>query len=84
MMANYTIVTNTTATCNSIEQCVMNMCDLSLNPAVDIICFMPSAENQSYKQDYTVGILCILLLCLSLYSVFMTFLALYRWKNDYY
>lgn len=85
MMANYTIVTNTTATCNSIDECVNRMCDLSSNPNVDMICFMPNARNKSpYQQEYTMMILCVLLLCLTLYSIFMTCVALYRWKHDYY
>ena len=82
LMANFTVVPNTTSTCSSKDLCVSNMCELAHQPHVDIVCFMPSAD---YIQttDVIIPILCSIILFLVLYSIMMTFVAWYHWHNRY-
>jgi hypothetical protein len=78
MMANFTVVPNTTATCNSQTGCINKMCQLSKN--VDFVCFNTSGEFD-YGGDFITSMLLSIIFALTIYSVFITFVTLY-WKKD--
>ena len=79
-MANFTIVPNTTAACHSQIGCINDMCQLSKNNKVKLICFTPSGEFD-YGGDLTISVLCTIIMVLTIYSVFITLYSVYLRKN---
>lgn len=90
LMYNYTTVANTTSVCNNMSQCVNNMCSLMLNPQVDVICFMPDGhyinDTNTKTDDGPITLLIGMNIVLLLYSIIISGVALYNYKNnvDYY
>lgn len=78
VMANLTLIPNTTSTCSS--NCVTDMCQLSKN--VPVVCFTPSTDYIE-TVDLLVPILSSIILFLTMYSIIMTFTAWYHWRNRY-
>lgn len=81
LMANFTLVPNTTSTCSQ-TNCVTSMCELAHQPYVDIVCFVASSDYIE-SDNIVIPILCSVILFLVLYSVLMTFVAWYHWHNRY-
>ena len=72
-MANYSIVPNTTSTCNSMESCVNRMCELSHANNVDMVCFMSDGSSIPMNNIIT-PLLTATSVVLFVYSVVITWL----------
>jgi hypothetical protein len=72
-MTNFSLIPNTTTTCNSIDKCVNDMCQLGNTEGVGMVCFM---SNGDYIQtsDLIKPLLLAISIILFIYSIVITWM----------